>query len=76
MATRIDRFKVRRLMADRQMGRFEDLIDKAGISQTTFYTSVDSYVWKSKTLDAIAKALGCVSTDLLTDDRSRKPDQV
>lgn len=68
MRTRIDRYKVRLHMAQRKIDRFEDLIEKSKISQTAFYASVDSHTWKSRTLDALADALGCTPLDLLTVD--------
>lgn len=68
MKTRLDRYKIRQQMAVRRMERFQDLIDRADISQTAFYTSVDSHKWKSQTLDAIANALQCSPIELLTVD--------
>lgn len=68
MRTRLDRYKIRQHMAIQKMGRFEDLINRADISQTAFYTSVDSHKWKSQTLDALANALKCSPIELLTVD--------
>lgn len=70
LRTRIDRYKVRLQMAKCRMERFEDLIEKAKISQTTFYASVDSHAWKSRTLDSLADALGCAPLELLSVDEA------
>lgn len=73
MRTKIDRQKVRLHMAMRNMETFDALIERSGVAQTTFYTSLNSPDWKSKTLDAIANALNCQPWELMT--REDVPDQ-
>jgi len=67
--TRIDRYKVKQLMAMREIEIFEELIKLTGLSQTTFYAALDSHAWKSQTLDAIANALACEPWDITTRDK-------
>lgn len=66
MRTKIDRQKVRIHMAMRNLETFDSLIERAGLAQTTFYTSLDSPDWKSKTLDALANALECQPWELVS----------
>ena len=68
MKTRLDRYKIRQHMAIQKMNKFQDLIERADVSQTAFYTSMDSHKWKSQTLDALANALNCSPFELLTVD--------
>lgn len=66
MRTRIDRQKVRIHMALRDIDTFDGLIERSGLAQTTFYTSLDNFDWKSRTLDAIANALNCQPWEITT----------
>ena len=66
--TRLDRYKVKQQMLRCKLEYFSELIKRAGISQTVFYTSLDSYKWRSQTVDALANALQCSPLDLLTVD--------
>ncbi len=68
MRTKIDRQKVRIHMALRSIDTFDVLIERSGLAQTTFYTSLDSFDWKSRTLDAIANALNCQPWEITTRD--------
>ena len=69
MNTRIDKFKVKRLMGGMEgIETLEDLAELAGVHSNTIYRVLDSYKWKSATLDAIAGALGCNPKDILTVD--------
>lgn len=74
MRTKIDRQKVRIHMAMRNLETFDSLIERSGLAQTTFYTSLDNPDWKSKTLDALANALNCQPWEITT--REDLPDQV
>lgn len=71
--TRIDRFKIKREMDRLHIGAFQDLADLADLSQTTLYAVLDSYSWRAATLDALANALGTLSTALLTVDEVDEP---
>jgi hypothetical protein len=71
--TRLDRYKIKQQMLRCKLEYFRELIDLAGISQTVFYTSLDSYKWRSQTLDALANALRCNPLDLLTVDHVGEP---
>ena len=55
-------------MERRKIGTLQELADIAEISQTTIYSAVDSYSWRTATLDAIANALGVTPISLLTVD--------
>mgnify|MGYP001228445653 CR=1 FL=1 len=66
--TRLDRYKVKEQMLRCKIEYFNELIRRSGVSQTVFYTSLDSYDWRSKTVDALANVLRCNSFDLLTID--------
>ncbi|HRW04468.1 MAG TPA: hypothetical protein P5121_05215 [Caldilineaceae bacterium] len=68
--TRLDRYKVKQQMLRCKLEYFRELIDRAGISQTVFYTSLDSYKWRSQTVDALANTLQCSPLDLLTVDNA------
>lgn len=69
MNTRIDKFKVKRFMEKvEDVYTLEDLAERAGVHSNTMYNVLDSYRWKSATLDAIARALGCNPKDILTVD--------
>lgn len=73
MRTKIDRQKIRLHMAMRSIETFDALIEQSGVAQTTFYTSLNSPDWKSKTLDALANTLRCQPWELTT--REEIPDQ-
>jgi DNA-binding Xre family transcriptional regulator len=64
--TRIDRYKVRLRMLQLGIDTFEELAALAGLSQGTIYNSLDGFNWRSQTLDALAKALRCEPTDIIT----------
>jgi hypothetical protein len=66
MRTKIDRRKVRLRMAMSDIETFDSLLERSGVAQTTFYTSLDSTDWKSRTLDALANALSCQPWELTT----------
>jgi DNA-binding Xre family transcriptional regulator len=66
--TRIDRFKVKTRMEQLGIVTFEELAKVAGIHSNTVYNALDGYNWRSQTLDALAKALRCDPTDILTVD--------
>jgi lambda repressor-like predicted transcriptional regulator len=68
MRTRIDRFKVKQHMELLGIEKFEVLARRAKLSPTTLYSALDSYNYRSTTLDAIANALGCSSRDITTID--------
>jgi len=68
--TRLDRYKIKQQMLRCKLEYFRELIERAGISQTVFYTSLDSYKWRSQTVDALANALQCSPFDLLTIDNA------
>lgn len=68
--TRLDRYKIKQQMLRCKMEYFRELIELANISQTVFYTSLDSHKWRSQTLDALANALKCSPLDLLTVDHT------
>lgn len=68
MGTRIDRKKVAMRMLSSDIESYNDLARRAGLGQNTLSRVLDSYNWSSRTLDAMARALGCKSTDLLTVD--------
>lgn len=74
MNTRIDRFKVKRWMEQEGIETFDQLAKLARLSPTTVYNALDGYNWRSTTLDAIAKALGCNPLDIVTvDDAASLP---
>lgn len=69
MNTRIDKFKVNRLLSQIDgIDTLEDLAERAGVHKNTVYNVLDSYKWKSATLDSIARALNCNPKDILTVD--------
>ncbi|TXH52975.1 MAG: XRE family transcriptional regulator [Desulfurellales bacterium] len=62
----LDKNKIRHLMIDAGYERFIDLADKAGVSQTTLFTAMDSDRWRPQTVERLAKALNCSPFDLIT----------
>jgi DNA-binding Xre family transcriptional regulator len=64
--TRIDRFKVRTRMDQLGIETYQELAKLAGVSEATVYNSLDGYNWRSQTLDALATALRCAPTDIIT----------
>lgn len=68
LRTRFDRFKVKTRMEKAGIVKFEDLAEKAGISPTTLYNTMDSYSWRGATIDYVADALSCSPLELLTVD--------
>lgn len=73
--TRIDQFKIKRVMQLRGIATLQDLAPLAGISSNTLYSVADSYSWRAATLDAIANALEVEPLALLTVDDVTEPGQ-
>lgn len=64
--TRIDRYKVRTRMEQLGIDTYQELAKLAGLSEATIYNSLDGFNWRSQTLDALAIALRCAPTDIIT----------
>ena len=66
MKTKIDRRKVRVKMARAGIEELSELARRSGLHPNTIHKVLDSHNWSSRTLDALAQALDCESTELLT----------
>ena len=66
MRTVLDRQKLRLKMVYAGIETYRDLAKLSDISENTLYKIVGEDNWTIKTIDSIAAALGCKSTDLLS----------
>lgn len=68
MLMRFDRFKIKQTMARRNVEKFEELAKLADLSAATLYNTMDSYHWRSHTVNSVANALQVNPLDLITID--------
>lgn len=68
MRMRVDRFKVLGQMSKQQIEHFSDLAALSGLAKNTVSSVLDSYDWKSQTVNKMAVALKCSPLELITVD--------